>query len=134
MTTAIDHSLPPATVLIVDDAAPNRALLLLLLRDTPLRCMEADSGHAALRIFREHPVDLVLMDVVMPDMDGTDTVRAMREEERLLGRAPVPIVALTAHDRHEDLLRCADAGCNGLLTKPITRQDLMDTIAAHLAG
>ncbi len=67
-------------------------------------------------------------------MDGTDTVRAMREEERLLGRRPVPIVALTAHDGHEDMRRCADAGCNGLLTKPITRQDLMATIAAHLAG
>ncbi|WP_035068344.1 response regulator [Nitratidesulfovibrio termitidis] len=134
MTTATDHPLPPATVLIVDDATPNRALLLLLLRDTPLRCLEADSGRAALRIFREHPVDLVLMDVVMPDMDGTDTVRAMREEERLLGRRPVPVVALTAHDRHEDLRRCIDAGCNGVLTKPITRQELMATIAAHLAG
>ena len=134
MTTDTDHPLPPATVLIVDDATPNRALLLLLLRDTPLRCLEADSGRAALRIFREHPVDLVLMDVVMPDMDGTDTVRAMREEERLLGRRPVPVVALTAHDRHEDLRRCIDAGCNGVLTKPITRQELMATIAAHLAG
>lgn len=125
--------LPDATVLIVDDAAPNRALLRLLLRDTPLRCLEAESGTEALRIAREHSVDLVLMDVVMPDMDGTETVRALRAEERLRGLAPVPVVALTAYDRAEDLQRCADAGCNGLLGKPVNRLDLLRTIAAHLA-
>ncbi|MGH8638280.1 MAG: response regulator, partial [Burkholderiales bacterium] len=72
--------------------------------------------------------DLVLMDIQMPVMDGLDATRAIRRLEREQGRNPTPIVALTANARPSDIQRSRDAGCDGHLSKPVSKRALLSTI------
>ena len=74
--------------------------------------------------------DLVLMDVEMPVMDGYTATRAIRQWESTLGRAPTPIVALTAYARPEDAQHCREAGCTTHLGKPVRKAQLIQTIMA----
>lgn len=71
------------------------------------------------------------MDIQMPGMDGYEATRRIRASERANGRAPTPIVALTAHAMSTEVKRCLIAGCDGHLAKPITRSTLLDSIAEH---
>jgi CheY-like chemotaxis protein len=80
--------------------------------------------------------DLVLMDIQMPEMDGLETTRAIRQWESEHGRVPTPIVALTAYALEEDIRRALSAGCNLHISKPIIKQALIDCLrdAMQLGG
>jgi CheY-like chemotaxis protein len=88
-----------------------------------------DNGAEAVARASEGNWALVLMDLHMPGMDGTETTRLIRE--RLEGR-PLPIVALTASVRSEDRERCLAAGMDDFLTKPVRRDDLRACLAKWL--
>ena len=117
-------ALPPAEVslagrhiLVVEDDPLGRFFIEQLLRKEQLEVSLAESGEAALEVLRKNPrVDLVLMDVSMPGMDGYETTRKIRAE---LGLASLPIIALTAHAISGERERCLDAGMDDYLTKPI---------------
>ncbi|MBF0183799.1 MAG: PAS domain S-box protein [Magnetococcales bacterium] len=121
-----------ATLLLVDDADDNRLLIRAFLKRTPYRLIEAVNGEESLHHFREQPVDLVLMDMQMPVMDGFAATRHMRAWEQAQQRPAVPIIALTAHAMKEDVARTIEAGCTLHLTKPITKAILLTTIAQYL--
>jgi CheY-like chemotaxis protein/putative methionine-R-sulfoxide reductase with GAF domain/HPt (histidine-containing phosphotransfer) domain-containing protein len=91
----------------------------------------ASTGTEALRILDTESVDLILMDVEMPEVDGLEATRTIRRKERST-RGHMPILALTAYATNEDRHKCLSAGVDGFLPKPISPQQLAAAIAAYL--
>jgi signal transduction histidine kinase len=120
---------PRRTLLVVDDVHANRALLRDLLGALDFRIVEADSGAAALRQARFALPDLVLMDMVMPDMDGIETLRRLRAEP---DTARTPVLIVSASSTPEEGRRALDAGANAFLSKPVDEQELLAEIGAQL--
>src|SRR3954467_13566124 len=114
-------------VLIVDDNAKNLKLARDVLRHDGFRTLEAATAREAVSLATEQLPDLVLMDIRLPDMDGTDALRLLKEDERT---APIPVVALTSMDLDQEQFT-AD-GFDGCLTKPISVTDFGHQIRAWL--
>ncbi|MDX2009966.1 MAG: response regulator [Myxococcaceae bacterium] len=106
--------LPPFDVLVVDDNALNRRVARALLERLGGRVLEAHDGQQAVDALREHRVDLVLMDLQMPVLDGLGATRQLRERQ-----FNAPIVGLTASAGPETAEACRAAGMNGCLSKPV---------------
>ncbi|HHK41463.1 MAG TPA: sensor histidine kinase, partial [Planctomycetaceae bacterium] len=119
-------------VLVVDDHDANRVLARRILERHGHECVESHSGADALQKWRSEPFDLVVLDVQMPEMDGFDVLRKMREEERESGRH-TPVVTLTAHAMAGDRERCLAAGADAYLAKPLDASELLATVE-RLAG
>jgi len=106
-------------VLLAEDNPVNALLTRELLRRRGHDVREVTTGEAAVAAMREERFDLVLTDIHMPGMDGIEATRAIRADERALGRARTPIVALTADALETGKWACKDAGMDGFLTKPV---------------
>lgn len=121
------------TVLIVDDDALNRKLLETLLIADGYASRSCDSGIAALAAIAEQLPDVVLLDVMMPGMDGFEVVRRLKASPTARG---VPLIMVTALDDEASRLRLAGAGVDHILTKPVDRWELRARLAAlfHRAG
>ncbi len=116
-------------LLIVDDSADNRNLLLnQLRRHGDFRLVTAQNGQEAVDLLRERSFALVLMDMEMPVMDGYTAASALRKQG-----LTVPIVALTAHRGPEQIKKCLQAGCSDYLAKPVRKQQLCKMVAKQLA-
>ena len=122
----------PLKVLLAEDNPVNQKLALKLLERQGWKVTVASDGREAVERAKEENFDLILMDVQMPEMDGLEATRAIREWERDKGRH-TPIVALTAHAFEEDRRRCLEAGMDAYLSKPIKVQELFKTIEALLS-
>jgi len=109
-------SQPSTTLLLVDDDAMNRDALARRLARSGYTVLTAESGSAALRMIREHRIDAVLLDVMMPGMSGLETLRQLRE---LRSVADLPVIMVTAKDQSEDVVEALDLGANDYVTKPI---------------
>jgi PAS domain S-box-containing protein len=121
----------PHRVLVVDDNAVNRLLVHALLEKEGSVVEEAQSGAEALaRLARTPQVDVVLMDLVMPDMDGIETVRRLRQREADSGRAALPVIAFTAATGPDEVRRALAAGCDGYVGKPVRKDELLTEVAA----
>lgn len=112
---------PPVKLLLVDDEPGGRLTLETALAPLGFRCLTASSGREALASAEEHDPDLVLLDVMMPEMDGFEVCRRLRARPR---HAEVPILLVTALDDRESRLRGIDAGADDFLSKPIDRVEL----------
>ncbi len=119
-------------VLVVDDSPTNRRIAAEVLRRRGYVVAEAENGHEALASWREGRFDLILMDIQMPVMDGLDATRAIRETEALEGRAPIRIVALTAHALQSDRKDALAAGMDAYLVKPLRTATLVETVEKML--
>lgn len=117
-------------VLIVDDVAGNRALLVELLRPLGFDIRQANNGVDALVAVTAKVPDLILMDVVMPEMDGVEATAYLRGKPEL---AHLPIVALSANASLADQDRALSAGANAFLPKPIERDALLAQIGKVLS-
>ena len=118
------------TVLIVDDDMRNIFALTSALENHDLVVLFAESGGDALETLRATPaIELVLMDVMMPEMDGYQTTRAIRE---LPNFATLPIIALTAKAMEGDREKCLEAGATDYITKPVDVPVLLDLMAVAL--
>ncbi|MDK9725620.1 MAG: ATP-binding protein [Sterolibacteriaceae bacterium MAG5] len=125
----------PLTVLVVEDDPVGQQVVAGLLKRWGHRAVVVGSGAAALAaLFPEHgdapAIDLVLMDMQMPGMDGLETTRRIRERERGL-RRPVPIVAATANAMEDNRRACLAAGMNDFITKPIRSIKLQEALARN---
>ena len=121
-----DAILPSARVLIAEDNPVNQKVAALTLRRLGYQPDIVDDGAKAVAAVRARPYDLVLMDVMMPNMTGLEATRAIREDP---GPHPPPaIVALTANALDGDRQRCLDAGCDDYLSKPAAPALLAATI------
>ncbi|MCX7098871.1 MAG: PAS domain S-box protein [Methylococcales bacterium] len=113
----------PAKILLVEDSLTNQAVLSALLRSGGHLVDVADSGGAAILKVQENHYDIIFMDVSMPDMDGMEATRCIRQ---LGGEAStVPIIAMTAHAVKGYKELCMAAGMNDYATKPIRKRDLL---------
>jgi class 3 adenylate cyclase/CheY-like chemotaxis protein len=110
------------TILVVDDTELNRKLLGDLLAAKGYAIKTAESGQEALAIINDDPPDMVLLDVVMPGMDGYEVCRRIRES---VDAAMLPVVMITALDQGEERIRGLEAGADDFLTKPINQPELM---------
>jgi signal transduction histidine kinase/CheY-like chemotaxis protein len=122
----------PLEILLAEDNPVNRTLAVRLLERRGHRVACAANGVEAVALWKARPVDLVLMDVQMPEMDGLAATRAIRELEAAAGRR-TPIVAVTAHASAEDRVRCLEAGMDGFLAKPIQAAELYRVLAEAAA-
>ncbi|MBY0420953.1 MAG: response regulator, partial [Parvularculaceae bacterium] len=119
------------TVLVVDDIMVNRQVAALFLQPFGARIVQASSGAEALAFLGTERVDIVLMDVQMPEMDGFEATRRIRA----LGVAgsDLPIVALTAEAMEGDRERCLAAGMNDYAPKPLDARTLVSAMARAMA-
>jgi class 3 adenylate cyclase/CheY-like chemotaxis protein len=108
-------------VLVVDDQAPNRRLLDAVLRPRGYRVLAASSGEEALKVLQEERPDVVLLDVLMPGMDGYEVCRRIRADP---ATAILPVVMITASGQQEKLV-ATEAGADDFLTKPFDQAELL---------
>jgi PAS domain S-box-containing protein len=125
--------LPALRILMAEDSPDNCTIALAYLEDTPYLIDVAETGLVACEMFKAGHYDLVLMDRQMPVMDGLTATRAIRAWEKAHGRAPTPIIALTASALKGDRETCLAAGCTAYLTKPIKQDVLLQAIKDYSA-
>jgi signal transduction histidine kinase/CheY-like chemotaxis protein len=120
------------TVLVVEDNDVNRMIASEMLLQMGLQALEAADGTEALDVLEHNPVDLVLMDVQMPVMDGYAATQKIREREARLGLQRVPIIALTANAFDEDAAYALTVGMDGHLPKPYSHSQLRGVLVTWL--
>jgi PAS domain S-box-containing protein len=129
--TGPETALRALRILLAEDSPDNCIITMAYLEDTPYRVEIAGTGAIACEKFTAGDYDLVLMDRQMPVMDGLTATRAIRAWEQANGRAPTPIIALTASALKGDREMCLAAGCTAFLTKPIKQEVLLQAIREH---
>lgn len=117
-------------VLVVEDTPANLKLFTLLLRTAGHEVLQARSAEEGLELVRAHRVDLVLMDVQLPGMDGLAATRLLKSDPTT---RHLRIVALTALAMKGDADRIAAAGCDGYIAKPIEARRFAEEVARHLS-
>lgn len=127
----ISHSLS-GVVLLVEDNEVNLMVARRILEQVGATVVTASNGQQALEKARQRDFDCILMDVQMPVMDGLEATRSLRQWEREQGRAPMPVIALTANAMDEERERCFAAGMNSHLAKPFRREQLLRVLSPYL--
>ena len=120
--TAFRAAQCPGLVLVVDDEEQNRTLLRDALDTRGYEIVEAEHGAQALQMVAERPPDVILLDVMMPQMDGFEVCRRLKKD-RLT--APIPILMLTALSERKERLMGIAVGANDFLSKPVDYQDVI---------
>jgi two-component system, cell cycle response regulator DivK len=116
-------------ILVVDDNANNRKLTRDVLEFAGFGTLEASGGIEGVALAQEHAPDLVLMDIRMPDLSGTEALKLLREDSRT---AEIPIVALTSSSMLGDEERFLAEGFDGYLQKPISVREFPDQVRGYL--
>src|SRR5215469_18046638 len=112
-------------ILVVEDEAEMAGLLTRGLREESYEVSVARDGRTALELSAAHAFDLILLDVMVPEMDGLQVARQLRRRE-----AETPVLMLTARDSLTDIVRGLDAGADDYLTKPFSFRELLSRIRA----
>ena len=120
---------PPGRVLVVEDDDDARDLIAHLLRREGYEVVPASGGLAALDLAREASVDVILLDVMMPEVDGLEVCRRLRRSPEL---ASIPVVLLTALDDMETRAAGMHLGVSEFLTKPIVKEELYRRVATQV--
>lgn len=115
------------TVLYIEDHPDNMMLVRRILQKDSYTLLEARSGLMGLSIAESQDLDLILLDINLPDIDGYEVARRMRQSSRA-ALAQTPIVAITANAMKGDAEKALRAGCNYYVTKPINIQELIDMV------
>jgi len=131
--TPDDFDFKGRTLLLVDDVAINREIIMALLEETGITIECAENGYMAVNAFTASPerFDIIFMDVQMPVMDGLEATRAIRALDTPRAKA-VPIIAMTAYAFAEDIERCLKAGMNSHVSKPIELEALLTVADKYL--
>jgi len=124
--------LAPLDVLLADDNPANRRTAELILRAAGATVTAVGDGAEALGAFRRRAFDLVLMDMMMPVMDGVEAVRRIREAEAAAAGWRTPVIMLTANTLPEHVQRSLDAGADLHMPKPVSPAALLDAISQAL--
>ena len=122
-------------ILLAEDNDLNAEIAVTQLENYGLCVTRARDGKEAVELFRDSPCgyfDLVLMDIMMPVIDGYEAARAIREERNRADAASVPIIAMTANAFAEDVRAALDAGMNAHIAKPVDMDALLKLISEHV--
>lgn len=122
--------LPMKRILVIEDQAPMRRNLALLLELEGYTVLTASDGRDGLEAARREKPDLVICDVMMPELDGYGVVRALRSED---GTADIPFIFLTARGERADVRTGMNVGADDYLTKPVIREELLEAVGTRLA-
>ncbi|MFO8021177.1 MAG: response regulator [Perlabentimonas sp.] len=114
-------------ILIVDDIFVNRLLIKEIVKKVNAQCFEADNGKKAIEIFEGEEIDLILMDIEMPVMNGLETTKHIREKLPY-PKNSIPIIALTAHNPTTFFEDYKDVGFDQLMTKPYSVAKVLSLI------
>jgi len=117
----------PLRILLAEDNAVNQHLALRVLEKQGYQVTLAENGRKAVAALENREVDLVLMDVQMPEMDGLEATALIREREKVTG-THIPIIALTAHALRDDKDWCLASGMDGYLSKPLRARELVEIV------
>ncbi|MFU8862590.1 MAG: response regulator [Rhodobacterales bacterium] len=118
-------------VLAAEDNMTNQLVFSRMVQHLNIELRFAGNGAEAVAICPAFQPDLVFMDISMPEMDGKEATRVLRDAEKAQARAPVPIIAMTAHAMAGDREVILSCGLDEVLTKPLRKADLIDRIVAH---
>jgi signal transduction histidine kinase/DNA-binding response OmpR family regulator len=131
---SIAHIFASRRILLAEDVEINREIVLALLEPTQLEIDCAENGAEAVRMFTEAPdkYDMIFMDVQMPEMDGYEATRRIRELNTPKALA-IPIVAMTANVFREDIERCLEAGMNSHVGKPLDFNEILEKLNEYLS-
>ncbi len=116
-------------ILIVDDEPINRQVLANYLKDDTFKITQVASGADALKVLESEPIDLVLLDVMMPNMSGFEVCQKIREKHL---SSELPVIMVTAKDQVADLIQGLNFGANDYLIKPVSRGEMLARIKTHL--
>jgi hypothetical protein len=125
-----DPSLKGKTILVVDDDVRNIFALTSLLEEHNMNVVHAENGRAGIELLKSRPdIDLVLMDIMMPEMDGYETMSTIRQLPEFRS---LPIVALTAKAMKGDRAKCLEAGASDYITKPVDLEQLFSVLRVSM--
>jgi CheY-like chemotaxis protein len=127
LSSSLNQNWGDKVILVVEDVDTNKIFFDAALRKTNAKILWAKDGKEAIDMYKENEIDLVLMDLQLPIMDG---YTATREIKKINGK--IPIIAQTAHVMSGEREKCIEAGCDDYLAKPIRLQILMETLSKYL--
>ena len=116
------------TILIVEDDSYNAAFIQEVLLNKGLTLISTEYGKEAVKIVRSQHIDLVLMDIGLPDIDGYDAIRKIKQQ-----KPDLKIIAQTAFAASEDRFKALEAGCIDYISKPLKSKTLLSLVYKHLA-
>lgn len=121
----------PVTVLLVEDERVNQMIIKRMLHEYGYQCVLANNGREAIDALAAQQIDLILMDIQMPEMDGVQTTAQIRRKERQT-HAHIPIIAVTAHALEGDKEKFLAAGMDDYISKPLRMDELIYTVQQNL--
>lgn len=116
------------TVLYIEDHPDNMTLVRRILQSESYTLIEAKTGFQGIFFAENQDVDVILLDINLPDIDGYEVARRLRKSEKA-ALAHIPIVAITANAMKGDSQKALEAGCNMYISKPINIQELLEKVA-----
>jgi CheY-like chemotaxis protein len=120
-------------ILLVEDNLMNQKVVMFNLKKLNCEIIPAITGLQAIDLFKANCIDLVLMDIMLPEMNGYDITRVIRNFEKDNSiEKPVPIIALTANTYDNDKEKCFLAGMNDYISKPFTAKQLTDIVEQYM--
>lgn len=117
------------TIMLVDDELDIRTVLRIKLENPGTRILEVGNGYDALRLARQNPPDLILLDWMMPGLNGVEVVEALRREP---ATALIPVIMLSSREQTEEIKSILALGVIAYLAKPFSPLDLMRTVESAL--
>ncbi len=115
----------PIHILVVDDNRMNRLKLARALKQQGHAVSEAEDGREALEMLRSHPFDLVLLDILMPEVDGFQVLREMKDDTDL---RDIPVIVISGLEDMESVSKCLEMGADDFLNKPVEPAVLKDCV------
>jgi len=110
--------------LVVDDSALNRQIIVEYLKGKDIKTIEAEDGEQALAKIEEEKPDIILLDLIMPVMDGFEVLDELKKRNNT-----IPVLVITAYLKGNTFQRCMELGAKGFLNKPIKMQELFNLIS-----
>ena len=114
-------------LLVVEDEDHNYTYIHEIMKRTRITLIRAETGKDAIQLFSDHDVDVVLMDIKLPDMDGYKATREIKKR-----KAGVPVIAQTAYAMVQEREKCLQAGCDDYISKPYDPDKLISMVGKYL--
>lgn len=125
----VTEEMKNSTVLVVDDNLHNLELIMAYLEDIDCKILSAEGGREALEIIRQTPPDLVLLDVMMPQISGFEVCKQIKNNP---DTAHIPVIMVTALSEMGDIERAIDSGTDDFLSKPVNKWELLTRVKTML--